>query len=71
MKYVLLIHGDGTRMNTATPPGSGMSHTATSIRVRGKTDVPDLDHAVAGAERCQAAEHGTIEIRPVWPTHIE
>jgi len=25
MKYMLLIHGDETRMNTATPPGAGMS----------------------------------------------
>ena len=71
MKYVLLIHGDETRMNAATPPGSGMSHTATSIRVNGKTDVPDLDQAVAWAERCPAARQGTIEIRPIWPTHVE
>lgn len=25
MKYMLLIHGDETRMNTATAPGTGMS----------------------------------------------
>jgi hypothetical protein len=115
MKYMLLIHGDEARMNTATPPGAGMSpefaaydeamrkagivlagerlrptSAATSVRVKdGKTevldgpyaetkeqfggyymiDVPDLDQAIAWAARCPAARQGTIEIRPIWPTH--
>lgn len=29
-------------------------------------DVPDLDAALAWAARCPAAEHGAIEVRPVW-----
>ena len=29
-------------------------------------DVPDLDSAIAWANRCPAAHHGTIEVRPVW-----
>jgi hypothetical protein len=32
-------------------------------------DVPDLDSALAWAARCPGAGHGTIEVRPVWPTH--
>ena len=31
-------------------------------------DVPDLDAAIDWARRLPAAEQGTIEIRPVWPT---
>lgn len=31
-------------------------------------DVPDLDAAIDWARRLPAAEHGTIEVRPVWPT---
>lgn len=31
-------------------------------------DVPDLDAAIQWAARCPAASHGTIEVRPVWPT---
>lgn len=31
-------------------------------------DVPDLDAALAWAARCPGASHGTIEVRPVWPT---
>ncbi len=31
-------------------------------------DVPDLDAALAWAARCPGAGHGTIEVRPVWPT---
>jgi hypothetical protein len=34
-------------------------------------DVPDLDQALAWAERCPAAERGTIEVRPVWPTALQ
>lgn len=29
-------------------------------------DVPDLDSAIAWANRCPGASHGTIEVRPVW-----
>jgi hypothetical protein len=31
-------------------------------------DVPDLDTALEWAARCPGASHGTIEVRPVWPT---
>src|SRR5882757_5230782 len=31
-------------------------------------DVPDLDAAISWAARCPGASHGTIEVRPVWPT---
>ena len=29
-------------------------------------DVPDLQAAVAWAERCPAATHGTVEVRELW-----
>jgi hypothetical protein len=29
-------------------------------------DVPDLDAALAWAARCPGAEHGIIEVRPIW-----
>jgi hypothetical protein len=32
-------------------------------------DVPDLDAAISWAARCPGASHGTVEVRPVWPTH--
>ena len=31
-------------------------------------DVPDLDAAVEWAKKLPAAQFGTIEVRPVWPT---
>jgi hypothetical protein len=31
-------------------------------------EVPDVDQAIAWATRCPAARHGTIEVRPIWPT---
>lgn len=31
-------------------------------------DVPDLDAAIQWAKDCPAAEFGTIEVRPIWPT---
>ena len=31
-------------------------------------DVPDLDAALDWARRLPAAQFGTIEVRPVWPT---
>ncbi|GGA45087.1 YciI family protein [Dyella nitratireducens] len=31
-------------------------------------DAPDLDAALGWAARCPGASHGTIEVRPVWPT---
>ena len=30
-------------------------------------DVPDLDAALSWAARCPGAEHGAIEVRPIWP----
>jgi len=30
--------------------------------------VPDLDAAIDWAKKLPAAEHRTIEVRPVWPT---
>jgi hypothetical protein len=29
-------------------------------------DAPDLDGALAWAARCPGAEHGIMEVRPVW-----
>src|ERR1700743_2842335 len=31
-------------------------------------DVPDLDAALSWAARCPGASHGTVEVRPLWPT---
>ena len=31
-------------------------------------EAPDLDAALAWAARCPGASHGTVEVRPVWPT---
>ena len=31
-------------------------------------EAPDLDAALAWAARCPAASHGTVEVRPIWPT---
>lgn len=30
-------------------------------------EVPDLDQALSWAARCPGAQHGVIEVRPVWP----
>jgi hypothetical protein len=30
-------------------------------------DVPDLDAALSWAQRCPGANHGAIEVRPIWP----
>lgn len=32
-------------------------------------EAPDLDAALSWAARCPGASHGTIEVRPVWPTY--
>jgi hypothetical protein len=29
-------------------------------------DVPDLDAALAWAARCPGAQHGAVEVRPLW-----
>ena len=29
-------------------------------------DAPDLDAAISWAARCPAAQHGAIEVRPIW-----
>jgi hypothetical protein len=34
-------------------------------------DVPDLDQAIDWAKKCPAAQFGTIEVRPIWPTRAE
>ena len=31
-------------------------------------DTPDRDAALRWAERCPAASHGVVEVRPIWPT---
>jgi hypothetical protein len=31
-------------------------------------DVPSLDEAIDWAKRCPAAQFGSIEVRPIWPT---
>ena len=118
MKYMLLIHGDESKMNTATiVDDTGMSAeyhayntslvkagvmlggerlrpttATTSVRVRDKKavvlagpyaetleqlggyyliDVPDLDQAIDWAQKCPAAQFGTVEVRPIWPTRPE
>lgn len=30
-------------------------------------DVPDMDQAISWAARCPGAQHGTMEVRPIWP----
>ena len=30
-------------------------------------EAPDLDAAIGWAARCPGAEHGAIEVRPIWP----
>ncbi len=30
-------------------------------------EAPDLDGAIAWAARCPGAQHGAIEVRPIWP----
>ena len=30
-------------------------------------DIPDLDAALSWAARCPGAEHGVVEVRPLWP----
>ena len=32
-------------------------------------DVPDLDAAIEWAKKCPSARGGSIEVRPIWPTH--
>ncbi|HXE23501.1 MAG TPA: YciI family protein, partial [Roseiarcus sp.] len=29
-------------------------------------EAPDLDQAISWAARCPGAEHGAIEVRPIW-----
>ena len=31
-------------------------------------DAADLDAAIGWAARCPGAQHGAIEVRPIWPT---
>jgi hypothetical protein len=31
-------------------------------------DVPSIDEAIEWAKKCPAAQLGTIEVRPIWPT---
>jgi hypothetical protein len=31
-------------------------------------ETPDIDQAIEWARRCPAAQFGTIEVRPIWPT---
>ena len=30
-------------------------------------DVSDLDEAIKWAARCPSAQHGAVEVRPIWP----
>jgi hypothetical protein len=30
-------------------------------------EVPDLDAALSWAARCPGAQHGVLEVRPIWP----
>jgi hypothetical protein len=34
-------------------------------------DVADIDAAIQWAKDCPAAQFGTIEVRPIWPTRPE
>ena len=34
-------------------------------------DVPELDAAIQWAKDCPAAQFGTVEVRPIWPTRPE
>ena len=114
MQFMLLIHGDESRMNSLETDDTGMSpdyqafnqalvkagamrggerlrptSAATTVRVRDKKavvlagpyaetqeqlggyyliDVPSLDEAIDWASKCPAAQFGSIEVRPIWPT---
>jgi hypothetical protein len=114
MQFMLLIHGDESRMNALETDDTGMSpeyhafnqalikagamrggerlrptSAATTVRVRDKKavvlagpyaetqeqlggyyliDVPSIDEAVEWASKCPAAQSGSIEVRPIWPT---
>ncbi len=114
MQFMLLIHGDESRMNALETDDTGMSpdyhafnqalikagamrggerlrptSAATTVRVRDKKavvlagpyaetqeqlggyyliDVPSLDEAIDWASKCPAAQFGSIEVRPIWPT---
>jgi len=113
MQFMLLIHGDESRMNVlegmspdyhafnralvkagAMRGGERLRPTSAGaiVRVRDKKavvlagpyaetqeqlggyyliDVASLDEAVEWAARCPAAENGSIEVRPIWPTRPE
>ena len=32
-------------------------------------EAADMDAAIKWAARCPGAAHGTVEVRPIWPTH--
>lgn len=34
-------------------------------------DVPDLDAAITWAARCPGADHGLVEVRPIWTMPYE
>ena len=34
-------------------------------------ETPDIDQAIEWAKKCPAAQFGTIEVRPIWPTRRE
>ncbi len=48
-----------------------MRRRANSSAATYMIEAPDLDQAVTWAAKCPAAEHGTTEVRPVWPTRGE
>lgn len=114
MQFMLLIHGDESRMNSLETDDNGIppdyqafnqalvkagamrggerlrpTSAATTVRVRDKKavvlagpyaetqeqlggyyliDVPSLDEAIDWASKCPAAQFGSIEVRPIWPT---
>ena len=49
------------RCSTAPTPRSKSSWAATIL-----IDAPDLDAAISWAARCPGAQHGAIEVRPIW-----
>ena len=57
------FHEALTKANVLTASGRLQPATAsTTVRI----NVPDLDAAITWAARCPGAQHGVVEIRPLW-----
>ena len=42
------------------------AETKEQLLVEGLSDGPDLDAALDWASRCPGAQHGSVEVRPIW-----